>query len=122
MTGLIILNGLFGWMDFLIIYKWAGYPMNAYATNSIDVLKLRNCPAIITVMINNFLKFGKQPGPTGSGLEDIYFFPSQQPINVVLLLMVVISVPSMLCVKPCALAYCCKPKHDHAEDFDRIEG
>jgi len=21
-TGLIILNGLFGWMDFLIIYKW----------------------------------------------------------------------------------------------------
>ena len=31
-TGLIILNGLFGWMDFLIISKWL-YPLNAYSTN-----------------------------------------------------------------------------------------
>lgn len=66
-TGLIILNGLFGWMDFLIIFKWAGYPMNAYSTNAEVVAKLRNCPAIITVMINNFLKLGKQPAPVGSG-------------------------------------------------------
>lgn len=31
-TGLIILNGLFGWMDILIIIKWL-YPMNPYSTN-----------------------------------------------------------------------------------------
>jgi V-type H+-transporting ATPase subunit a len=30
--GLIILNGLFGWMDALIIMKWV-YPMNAYSTD-----------------------------------------------------------------------------------------
>lgn len=29
-TGLIILNGLFGWMDILIIIKWL-YPMNPYS-------------------------------------------------------------------------------------------
>jgi len=31
----------------------------------------------------------------------------------------------MLCVKPCALAYCCKPDHGHDDvhdDFDKIEG
>lgn len=73
--GLVILNGLFGWMDALIILKWL-YPMNAYSTNEapctdtenlVDdvsymdcgpVLTIRYCPAIITVMINNFLKFG----------------------------------------------------------------
>jgi V-type H+-transporting ATPase subunit a len=31
-TGLIILNGLFGWMDALIIIKWL-YPMNPYSLN-----------------------------------------------------------------------------------------
>lgn len=30
-TGLIILNGLFGWMDALIIIKWF-YPMNPYSS------------------------------------------------------------------------------------------
>lgn len=54
-TGLVILNGLFGWMDFLILSKWL-YPLNAYSTNPEQVLKLRNTPSIITTMINNFLK------------------------------------------------------------------
>lgn len=74
-AGLIILNGLFGWMDALIIMKWA-YPMNAYSTDEAactsepaevggtsymdcgPVFTLRNCPSIISVMINNFLKMG----------------------------------------------------------------
>lgn len=56
-TGLIILNGLFGWMDLLIISKWL-YPLNAYSTNPQEVEKLRNTPSIITTMINNFLKGG----------------------------------------------------------------
>lgn len=64
-TGLIILIGLFGWMDFLIIYKWAFYPINMFSTNPYEVSKLRNDPAVITVMINNFLKLGGQ---------DVYFF------------------------------------------------
>jgi V-type H+-transporting ATPase subunit a len=32
-TGLIILLGLFGWMDVLIIAKWL-YPMNPYSMNT----------------------------------------------------------------------------------------
>jgi len=56
-TGLIILNGLFGWMDFLILKKWL-YPMNAYSTNPTDIATLHNAPSIITTMINNFLKGG----------------------------------------------------------------
>lgn len=31
-TGLVILNGLFGWMDILIFIKWF-YPMNPYSTD-----------------------------------------------------------------------------------------
>jgi hypothetical protein len=29
----------------------------------------------------------------------------------------------MLCVKPCAHAYCCKPHHDHddEENFEKID-
>lgn len=116
LTGLIILLGLFGWMDFLIIYKWAGYPVNAFSTAPIPFAKLNTDPAVITVMINNFLQLGSQ---------DVYFFPGQKLINVILLIMVFVSVPLMLCVGPCALAYCCKPDHGHAEvhdDFDKIEG
>jgi len=64
-TGLIILIGLFGWMDFLIIYKWAFYPINMFSTNPAEVAKLRTDPAVISVMINNFLQLGGQ---------DVYFF------------------------------------------------
>jgi len=39
-----------------------------------------------------------------------------------LLVFVFISIPMMLCVKPCAMAYCCKPPHHEEEDFDKIEG
>jgi len=31
-TGVLILNCLFGWMDVLIIIKWL-YPMNPYSTD-----------------------------------------------------------------------------------------
>lgn len=52
-------------MDFLIIYKWAGYDMNAFSTNPKVQQVLNECPAVISVMINNFLKMGSQ---------DVYFF------------------------------------------------
>ena len=56
-TGLIILLGLFGWMDFLIIAKWF-YPMNPYSMNSSMFTKINQAPSVITVMINNFLAGG----------------------------------------------------------------
>lgn len=64
-TGLVILLGLFGWMDFLIIYKWAFYPLNVFSTNPKLIGLVRNDPAVITVMINNFLQVGTQ---------SVYFF------------------------------------------------
>jgi len=55
--GLIILNGLFGWMDFLVIYKWC-YTLNPYSTEINWFNKLHDDPAVISVMINNLMKFG----------------------------------------------------------------
>lgn len=66
LTGLVILLGLFGWMDWLIIYKWTWFSMNAFSTYGPEALAISNCPAVISVMINNFLKLGSQ---------DVYFFP-----------------------------------------------
>lgn len=120
-AGIIILNGLFGWMDILIILKWA-YPMNAYSTDTTPctdgmedcgpVLTLRNCPAIITVMINNFLK---------GGAQDVYFFDGQKGLTNFLVITVILCMPMMLCVKPCVLGCCFKPAHDHHGDFERID-
>ena len=56
-TGLIILLGLFGWMDILIIAKWL-YPMNPYSMNSDMFTRINQAPSVITVMINNFLAGG----------------------------------------------------------------
>jgi len=56
-TGFLILNALFGWMDILIIIKWL-YGMNPYSTNSQMMNKITNAPSIITTLINNFLAFG----------------------------------------------------------------
>lgn len=120
MAGIIILNGLFGWMDILIILKWI-YPLNAYSTNEAPctdgefndcgpVLTLRNCPAIIGTMINNFLK---------QGTNDVYFISGQKPITNFCTIMVFLSVPLMLCVKPCVLGCCLKKKEGH--DFERID-
>lgn len=57
-TGLIILLGMFGWMDFLIFSKWT-YTMYPYSTVPEDQDKLHNAPSVITTMINNFLQVGK---------------------------------------------------------------
>jgi V-type H+-transporting ATPase subunit a len=57
-TGIIILNGLFGWMDVLIFIKWF-YVMNPYSTDPDMVTRINQAPSIITIMINNFLALGK---------------------------------------------------------------
>lgn len=45
-TGLIILNGLFGWMDVLIVAKWF-YPMNPYSTTSYMMYRINSAPSLI---------------------------------------------------------------------------
>lgn len=66
-------------------------------------------------MINNFLKIGNQ---------DVYFFPAQKSITNFLTVLVVIFVPSMLCVKPCVWGYC-KKQDEHEPghgEFEQVQG
>lgn len=120
--GLLILNGLFGNMDYLVIQKWI-YSMNAYSTNQDDVNRIHYCPAIISVMINNLMAFGSQKSLGWySEPEGVYFYTGQRYTALICLMLVAISVPLMLCVKPCAYAFCCKPHEAHHEnDFDEIQ-
>lgn len=69
-TGLIILLGLFGWMDLLIFSKW-NYEMNPYSADPEMVSRIRYAPSIITVMINNFLA-GGYPGTNEEGVQQFY--------------------------------------------------
>jgi V-type H+-transporting ATPase subunit a len=105
-TGMIILNGLFGWMDLLIVIKWL-YPMNPYSTDPDMKDKINQCPSIITIMINNFLLMGKQPFVLPSGEEKmVYLFEGQRAISETLVVLVIISMPIMLFVKPCSGCFC----------------
>lgn len=78
---------LFGWMDVLIIVKWLT-TWSAYPD------KRNDAPAIIPSMINNFLN---------GGTQDKYIFDAsaQRTISQVFLIIAFITVPVMLCVKPC---------------------
>ena len=105
-TGVIILNALFGWMDTLIFIKWL-YPMNPYSTNQDMVNRINRAPSIITIMINNFLALGKQPFTDNSGKTiDVYLFNGQRAISETLVVFVLICVPIMLFVKPCSACFC----------------
>lgn len=105
-TGIIILNGLFGWMDILIIIKWF-YKMNPYSLDEDMRTRINQAPSIITVMINNFLAFGKQPFQNSNGTtSDVYLFPAQRAISETCVVLVLICCPIMLFVKPCSACFC----------------
>jgi len=115
-TGMIILNGLFGWMDMLIIIKWF-YPMNPYSTDKKMQDRINQAPSIITVMINNFLNMGKQPFVEPSGkTKEVYLIHGQREISETLVVIVLLMIPIMLCVKPCS-AVCC-PTFSGQPEYD----
>ena len=119
-TGLIILNCLFGWMDALIIIKWL-YKMNPYSLNPSMIFRINSAPGIINCVINEFLALGKQPYTNQTGTIDVYFFPAQRAISEIFVVLVLICVPIMLFVKPCSACFCPTyagmPEfaHDHLE-------
>lgn len=137
--GLIILWGLFGWMDVLIVIKWLfvmdPYDDNAPTADATQDAKFNNsyyriavAPSIITVMINNFLVGGVQDvvysDPETGAVDEPYDFlyiEGQSAISEALVLAVLFCVPLMLCCKPCKI-WCFPEKHeDHHDEFQNIQ-
>lgn len=121
-TGLIILNGLFGWMDMLIVIKWL-YPMNPASTDPKMMTQINRAPSIITVMINNLLGFGKQPFVKNDGTKvDVYLFPAQRAVSEILVVCVIVCIPIMLFVKPCSACHCATfagmPEYDEVHETE----
>ena len=122
LTGLTILLGLFGWMDLQIFLKWFANPDIDDISKVVQVkspdnsavlyqsyeteLKNSNMPSIISVLINSMLNIQVCREPStpedaalisylGANICTVY------SIATILLVFVIISVPVMLCVKPC---------------------
>jgi len=116
-TGLIILLGLFGWMDVLIFSKWY-FTMNPYSSDDNMIERIQTAPSIITTMINNFLKI-----MDWANQNTEVFFWDQNFISSILIVCAVVSMPLMLCVKPIAYATCLKEDHQVivGKEFEHIE-
>lgn len=83
---LILLMVLFGFMDLLIVAKW----LTDYQRNPGEA------PSVIATMINMFLNLGEPKNAT----ETQILGPLQPAIIKVCLVLAIISVPTMLLVKP----------------------
>lgn len=125
-TGLVMLLGMFGWMDLLIYGKWF-FPINFSSRQLMTVdnkpeflgdVVNRHTPSVINIMITTVFGGGK----VAEGTHDYSFlvpgdrstYPpnddmqkSMYSTSVTLLIYAVCCVPLMLLVKPC----CCRPSH-----------
>lgn len=89
---ILLLLGLFGWMDYLIIVKWL--------TNWGSLTQY--APSIISTMIDMALNGGNPSTPTD--LPIVGTAAEQKMIENILIYIILICVPTMLCVKPCILS------------------
>lgn len=124
---MILLLVLFGWMDALIIIKWNNtLDINDWTVsdmslfdNNLTIAKSFNYsysqyqrsvnPSIITSMINMFIHPGDRT--PGVGL----LFESQLDIAIVFVLIALITIPTMLLVKPLHFKFTHKEEHqDHS--------
>lgn len=85
---MIFLNGLFGYLCFLIVYKWS----------------IGSRADLYTVLIDMFLK-------PGTIAEDARLFDGQDSVQVIFVLAAVFSVPWMLLPKPFILKARHKKQH-----------
>ena len=117
-TGLMVFWGLIGWLVFLVFYKWMFYPVNAYANRETDYAeyaKLNMSPSLITTMTSLTVGMFSPPEsiePDSRKAVAVEFFPNQTKVGAALIIGVLIAVPLMLCVIPCAA--CCTQKKDAA--------
>jgi len=84
----VFLGGLFGYLCFLVIFKWwVPYGQPGYQDTGYP-------PFLLTTMINIFLKPGTVEGP---------YFKAQNVLQMAILFAAIVSVPVMLLGKPLAL-------------------
>lgn len=120
-TGLMVFWGLIGWLVFLMWYKWMFYPVQPYAnmeTDKADFAKLNMSPSLITTMTSLTVGVFSPPqslNPYDRVETNVEFFPGQTKIGAALIVGVLIAVPLMLCVIPCAA--CCSHKKDAGNEF-----
>lgn len=145
-AGLIILWGLFGWMDIIIIMKFfAGVnvddmsktvpadPNFVYTRNGkvvTDVLEYeaevtnRNLPSIIAMVIATLIPPSPCPADYSGDNESKWVALQGDSIcatfniSFALTMMVAVSVPIMLCTRPCIAK--CSTKHSHVVQYDQV--
>ena len=105
-AGLVILGGLFGWMDALIIKKFfTTYDLDDCSTKlngrCIGAINNEKTPGIIGIMITTVFAFGAYDKKKGH--DPIFGSTESEMYNysVLLLLVSVICIPIMLLTKPC---------------------
>jgi len=95
---LVFMLCFFGYMVFLIIYKWC---IN-WRTST-----LPDTPSLITVLIKMFLA----PGTIESSVQIFSSATGQARLQLAFLFLLMLSVPVMLVVKPCVLRYRMRQHH-----------
>lgn len=145
--GLIILLGLFGFMDVLIFLKWfhelniddtaESMTIKGYMTDEKnpgeEIYKLsgddanERMPSIITIMINIVFKFGYQSPEDTTYYTHLIGKQSDYPakeytIGFALLIIVVCVIPFMLFAKPCCFRQKGPPEEDNEIEFTNIRG
>jgi len=93
----IFLMAIFGYMNFMIVYKFVAMSVNSAAVTGIEP------PSILISLINMFLyKYDVDP-VTKLPVGNLYDINIQKPIQTALVLMALVCVPCMLFIKPLIL-------------------
>eukprot|EP00924_Labyrinthula_sp_SR-Ha-C_P009885 snap_masked-scaffold_21-processed-gene-2.23-mRNA-1 protein AED:0.01 eAED:0.01 QI:0/-1/0/1/-1/1/1/0/774 len=102
---IIFLLGLFGYMCFLIVYKWAVDWGEGCSREDLNC----NPPSLITTLINMALDIGNVE-------QDMLMYENQGTIQTALLLISVLMVPLMLLPKPIILSRQLKDHHGDGDE------
>lgn len=115
----ILMSALFGFMDLLIVVKWTTdwQAVSKEYAAAHPGEPARSAPAIISTMINMFINGGKRPD-TDNGLDLIQ---NQTWWMSKLVVLALISVPSMLLVEPFWAVHSHKKSEAVKEEGDRFE-
>ena len=113
---LIFMQSTFGYLVFLIIYKWNVDWVNAE----------KIAPSLLDTLISMFMGLGAPPTmtvvdpKTGASSEiSAELYSGQHTVQVILLLMAVVSVPLLLIPKPCLIYH---EEYKGKEEYKKMDG